>query len=86
LEYEHTQEEIRYDPYVRQLYTMMVFSLERAYVIARESLPIMNCYGFDVEPCRDYWKMKWVGIDAGIPGRMNGSRKPRENKLKYTQW
>ena len=86
MEYEHPREEIRYDPYVRRLYTTMAFSLERAYVIARESSLIANCYGFDVELCRDYWKMKQVGIDAGILGRNNGSHKPRENKLKYTEW
>jgi len=66
LKYEHTWEEICYDLYVRRLYTTMAFSLGRAYVIARESSPMANCYGFDVEPCGNYWKMKQAGIDAGI--------------------
>lgn len=66
LEYEHTWEEICYDPYVRRLYTTMAFSLGRAYMIARECSPMANCYEFKVGPCANYWKLREAGINAGI--------------------
>lgn len=66
LEYEYTWEEIHYDVYVRRLYTTIEFSLGRAYVVARESSPMANCYGFNVEPCGNYYKLRQAGLDAGI--------------------